>query len=368
VTSEAIPEATSEVTREVTSHSDPRSWKALLGALLAGRTLSAEDTRWAMTEIMSGAATSAQIAGFAVALRAKGADAAEMTGLAESMLSFAEPIAIAGHAVDLVGTGGDGAHTVNISTMGAIVAAGAGARIVKHGNRAASSMAGGADTLEALGVNIDLLGPAVARCVAELGIGFCFAARFHPAFRFTATARSELGIPTPFNFLGPLTNPAQPPASAVGCADLSMAPVLAEVLAARGGTALVFRGDDGLDELTTTTTSRLWAVHGGTITESVLNPIELGVPRASIEDLRGGDASYNAGVARAVFGGERGPVRDAVVLNAAAAIAAHDGLPDGPVTALRVGIARAATAIDSGAAAGLLDRWVALTRQLATDM
>ena len=342
-----------------------RSWRALLGALLAGETLETDDTRWAMTEIMSGAATPAQIAGFAVALRAKGASAAEMAGLAESMLSFAEPITVPERAVDLVGTGGDGAHTVNISTMGAVVAAAAGARVVKHGNRAASSLAGGADTLEALGVNIDLLGPAVARCVAELGIGFCFAARFHPALRHAAGPRSELGVPTAFNFLGPLTNPARPPASAVGCPDLTMAPVMAEVLAQRGGTSLVFRGDDGLDELTTTTTSRLWVVQEGRISECALDPVELGVPRAAVDALRGGDAAQNATVARAIFRGERGPVRDAVVLNAAAAIAVYEGLPDGPVEALRAGLGRAAEAIDSGAAAGLLDRWVRLSQQLA---
>jgi anthranilate phosphoribosyltransferase len=333
--------------------------------LLAGETVASADTRWAMTEIMSGAATPAQIAGFAVALRAKGASASELAGLAESMLSFAEPITIPGHAVDLVGTGGDGAHTVNISTMGAIVAAAAGARVVKHGNRAASSLAGGADTLEALGVNIDLLGEQVAQCVAEVGIGFCFAARFHPAFRFTAGPRSELGVPTVFNFLGPLTNPAQPPASAAGCADADMAGVLAEVFAQRGGTALVFRGEDGLDELTTTTTSRLWAVSGGSVEEYVFDPADIGVPRATLEALRGGDAKHNAGVARAVLGGERGPVRDAVALNAAGAIAAYDGLPGGPVEALRAGLDRATRAIDSGAAARVLDNWVALTQKLA---
>jgi anthranilate phosphoribosyltransferase len=344
---------------------ETQSWPGVLSALLAGESLQPADTAWAMREIMSGEATAAQIAGFAIALRAKGAGPAEMTGLATAMLEFAEPITVSEHAVDLVGTGGDGAHTVNISTMGAIVAAGAGARIVKHGNRAASSKAGAADTLEKLGVNIDLLGPAVARCVAEIGIGFCFAPRFHPALRFAIPVRRELGVPTAFNFLAPLTNPAQPAASAVGCADLAMAGVIAEVLAARGGTALVFRGNDGLDELTTTTTSQLWAVTDGSIAHTTVDPQELGLPAGTLESLRGGDAADNAAVARRLLAGERGPVRDAVLLNAAAAIAAFEGLPGGPVEALRAGLERAARAIDSGAAEKLLDRWIALSQQLA---
>ena len=343
------------------------SWPALLSTLLAGRSLDSGDTEWAMHEIMSGEATAAQIAGFAVALRAKGPTAPEMTGLATSMLSFAEPITVTQHAVDLVGTGGDGAHTVNISTMGAIVAAGAGARIVKHGNRAASSKAGAADVLEELGVSIDLLGPAVARCVDELGIGFCFAPRFHPALRFASPVRRELGIPTAFNFLAPLTNPARPAASAVGCADLTMAAVLAEVLAGRAGTALIFRGDDGLDELTTTTTSQVWAVAGGAVSRVVLDPVELGIPLGTVDGLRGGDPAYNAGVARRLLAGERGPVRDAVVLNAAAAIAAYNGLPGGPIEALRAGLAKATDSIDSGAAGSLLDRWAKFSQELATE-
>ncbi|HVX43654.1 MAG TPA: anthranilate phosphoribosyltransferase, partial [Mycobacteriales bacterium] len=304
----------------------------------------------------------AQVAGFAVALRAKGVSPDELSGMASAMLDHAEPITVPGRAVDLVGTGGDGAHTVNISTMGAVVAAGAGAHVVKHGNRAASSSCGAADLLEELGVRVDLLGDAVARCVAEAGIGFCFAPRFHPALRHAAGPRRELGVPTPFNFLGPVTNPAQPPAMAVGCADARMAGVIAQVLADRGSAGLVFRGDDGLDELTVAATSKVWWVRDGQVEAGSIDPVELGIPRSALDALKGGDAAYNAKIAHAVFAGERGPVRDAVLLNAAAAIAAYDGQPD--PAGLRAGLARAAESIDSGAAASVLQRWVALCATL----
>lgn len=337
------------------------TWPRVLGRLLAGDT-EPEAAAWAMDQIMSGEATPAQIAGFAVALRAKGAGIAEMYALADTMLSYSAPIVVEGHSVDLVGTGGDGAHTVNISTMAAIVAAGAGARVVKHGNRSASSLCGAADLLEELGVDIELDGAGVVRCVDEAGIGFCFAPRFHPALRYAAAPRRELGIPTAFNFLAPLTNPAQPTASAVGCADAGMSAVLAGVLAASGRTALVFHGDDGLDELTTTTTSRAWVVTHGAVAETSVDPAALGIPVATLGDLRGGAASYNAGVARDVLAGARGPARDAVLLNAAAAIAAYDGLDGTLADALARGLDRATAAVDTGAAARLLDRWVTASR------
>ncbi|HYT09121.1 MAG TPA: anthranilate phosphoribosyltransferase, partial [Mycobacteriales bacterium] len=250
----------------------------------------------------------------------------------------------------------------NISTMAALVAAGAGARVVKHGNRAASSACGAADLLEALGVAIDLPGPGVARCVDEAGIGFCFAPVYHPGMRHAAVPRREMGVPTAFNFLGPLTNPARAAAAAIGCADLRMAPVMAAVLADRGDTALVFRGDDGLDELTTTTTSRVWAVRGGQVREESVDPAELDLPPADRAALRGADARHNAEVTRSVLAGERGAVRDAVLLNAGAALAAYDGLRGPLVDAVRGGMGRAAAAVDSGAAADVLDRWVAVSR------
>jgi anthranilate phosphoribosyltransferase len=346
-----------------------QSWPALLTALMTGAPLDFRDTAWAMAEIMSGEANPVQVAAFAVLLRAKGESPEELGGLAATMLEHAAGVPLAGPALDIVGTGGDRAHTVNISTMAALVAAGAGARVAKHGNRAASSACGAADLLEALGVVIDLPGEAVARCVAEVGIGFCFAPVFHPGFRHASVPRRELGVPTAFNFLGPLTNPARPTAQAVGCADARMAPVMAAVLAARGTEALVFRGDDGLDELTTTTTSRVWVVHGGTVTEGVVDPAEFGIRPADPAALTGADASYNAGVARRLLAGETGPVRDAVVLNAGAALAAYGGLGDGGLgdglaAALPAGIARAEAAIDSGAAAGLLARWEELSTSL----
>jgi len=229
--------------------------------------------------------------------------------------------------------------------MAAIVTAGAGALVVKHGNRAASSSCGTADVLEYLGVAIDLPGPGVQRCVAEAGIGFCFAPVFHPGMRHALGPRRELGVPTAFNFLGPLTNPAQPLAAAIGCADQRMAPVMAEVVARRGGTALVFRGADGLDELTTTTTSSVWVARGGTVTPAVVDPVELGLPAAPLEALRGADAAFNARVVRALVGGERGPVRDAVLLNAAAGIAAYDGLDGTLRDCLAAGMAKAAQSV-----------------------
>ncbi|CAA9261428.1 MAG: Anthranilate phosphoribosyltransferase [uncultured Corynebacteriales bacterium] len=337
------------------------TWPDVLGRLIRGESLATADTSWAMGEIMAGEATPVQLAAFAVLLRAKGETPAELGGLVTAMLAAATPVQLPGPALDVVGTGGDRANTVNISTMSALVAAGAGARVVKHGNRAASSACGSADLVEALGVTLSLPGPAVARCVEEAGIGFCFAPVYHPGMRHAGVPRREMGVPTPFNFLGPLTNPARPTALAVGCADERMAPVMAAVLADRGDTALVFRGDDGLDELTTTTTSRVWVVRGGAVTEERFDPGALGVPVVDREALRGGDATYNAKVARALLAGDRGPVRDAVLLNAGAALAAYDGLGGPLADAVGAGMARAAAAIDSGAAADVLDRWVTVS-------
>jgi len=346
-----------------------RTWANLLAALLRGDELSTSDTAWAMREIMAGDATGVQIAAFAVALRAKGETPTEIVGLVESMLGFASrvqlPEEVRTAAVDIVGTGGDRAHTVNISTMAAIVAAGAGVPVVKHGNRAASSSCGTADVLEELGVPLDLGPEQVATTVAECGIGFCFAPRFHPGLRHAGVPRREMGVPTFFNFLGPLCNPAQPTAGAIGCSDRRMAPVMAEVFARRGDSVLLVRGEDGLDEFTTIAPTRVWAISGGTVTEIVVDAVDLGVPRAELSALRGADAAHNAGVVRSLLAGEPGPVRDAVVLNAAAALAARSGFGDDLPGALRAGMERAAAAIDSGAATALLDTWVARAKQLA---
>ncbi|MDP9861706.1 MULTISPECIES: anthranilate phosphoribosyltransferase [Streptosporangium] len=334
------------------------TWPALLTALLAGEHLTADETAWAMNEIMSGSATSAQIAGFAVALRAKGETVAEVTGLARTMLERATPLSVAGPVVDVVGTGGDRAHTVNVSTMAAIVAAAAGARVVKHGNRAASSSCGAADVLEHLGVVLDLSPAATAEVAVEAGIAFCFAPLYHPALRFAGPPRKELGIPTVFNFLGPLTNPARPEAQAIGIFDPGMLPVVAGVFAERGVSALVFRGDDGLDELTTATTSTVWVVREGAATQTVFDPAALGIPRAAPDALRGGDVVFNAQAVRDLLQGRTGPVRDAVLLNAAAALVALDSKGDDLEAAMSAAHARAVQAVDSGAAAAVLDRWV----------
>jgi anthranilate phosphoribosyltransferase len=336
-----------------------RCWPDLLTALLAGRDLSREDTAWAMDRIMRGEATDAQIAGFAVALRAKGETVAEVSGLVRTMYEHAELIEVPGPTVDIVGTGGDRARTVNISTMSAVVVAGTGTKVVKHGNRASSSASGASDVLEKLGVNLELSPQRVVEVAEEAGITFCFAVKFHPALRHVAAARRELGIATTFNFLGPLTNPARVRAQATGVADVRMAPILAGVLAERGSSALVFRGDDGLDELTTTATSRVWVVREGTVREERFDPRVVGLELTPVEALRGADASYNADVARRLLAGEEGPVRDAVLLNSAAALVAV--APGGaPLTEqLAAGMARAAESIDSGAAQQTLDRWVA---------
>lgn len=343
------------------------TWSRVLGALVRGETLPIEATAWAMDQIMRGDATAAQIAGFAIALRAKGETVDEVEGLVETMYRHAEPLTVPGVTVDVVGTGGDGAHTVNISTMSAIVAAGAGAKVVKHGNRAASSSSGAADVLEALGLRLNLPIPRVAEVAEEAGITFCFAPVFHAALRHAAVPRRELGVQTVFNILGPLTNPAKPTAQAVGVADRRMAPIIAGVLAKRGNSALVVSGDDGLDELTVTTTSTIWTAHAGTVTEETFDPRAVGIEYAPLEALRGADANYNAGVARKLLAGERGPVRDAVLLTAGAALAALAALdtPAGQLPTLTdrlaAGVARANEALDSGAAQATLDRWIDAT-------
>ncbi|MBA3720585.1 MAG: anthranilate phosphoribosyltransferase, partial [Nocardioidaceae bacterium] len=272
------------------------SWPEVLSALLDRRDLDAGQTAWAMGEVLAGNATPAQIAGFAVALRAKGETVDEVEGLVRTMYEHAAPLEVPGRCVDVVGTGGDRAHTVNISTMAAVVTAGAGARVVKHGNRAASSLSGSADVLEALGVVLDLPPVRVAAVAEEVGITFCFAPVFHSSLRHAAVPRRELGVATTFNFLGPLTNPARPAAQAVGVADARMAPVLAGVLARRGVEALVFRGDDGLDELTISSTSTVWVSRAGSedVEQVQVDPRDLGVPRAPVETLRGGDPAHNA--------------------------------------------------------------------------
>jgi anthranilate phosphoribosyltransferase len=346
------------------------SWSDLIAALLRREDLSTDQARWAMGQVMGGEASPVQLAGFLVALRAKGETVDELRGLADVMLEHAHRIDVPGPSVDIVGTGGDRLHSVNISTMASVVVAATGLRVVKHGNRAASSSSGSADVLEALGVDLTLDPGQVAAVAERAGITFCFANAFHPSMRHAAVARRDLGVGTAFNALGPLTNPGQPTYAAVGAADARLAPLLAGVFAGRGRPAAVFRGDDGLDELTLATSSTVWWVASGEVTELSVAPGDVGLASAPVEALRGGDAAFNADVARRVLAGETGPVRDAVVLNAGIALAVAEGAPGAPtrdslVAALARGVARAQEAVDAGAAAALLDRWVATTRELA---
>jgi anthranilate phosphoribosyltransferase len=282
------------------------------------------------------------------------------------MYQHSAPINIAERAVDTVGTGGDGFNTINISTTAAIVAAAAGAKVVKHGNRAASSKSGSADLLEALGVNIDLVGEGVETVFREVGIGFCFAPKFHPAMRFAAPARKELGVSTVFNILGPLANPAKPKAAAIGVANDRMHLLMAQVLSAKGVDGFVFRGDDGLDEISLATTTSVLTIGQGEISSDLIDPTDLGISKAPISELVGGDAQFNADVSRAIFKGEHGAPRDAVALNAAAAIAAYRGeFTKSLADRIRDGYADAIAAIDSGAATTLLGNWVTVSQRLA---
>jgi anthranilate phosphoribosyltransferase len=336
------------------------SWPEVLGRLVRGEDLPDELAAAAMAAIMAGEATPAQVAGFVIGLRSKGETAAEIAGLVRTMRAFSQKVHVEGPAVDTCGTGGDRAGTFNVSTVAALVVAGAGVKVAKHGNRAASGKCGSADLLEAWGVVIDLPPPAVEACIAEVGIGFCFAPTFHPAMRFAMPARRELGVPTVFNFLGPLTNPAGALHQTVGVSDATMAPRMAEVLARLGSRhALVFTGDDGLDELTTTGPSRIWEVRDGGVTERAFDPADHGIARAATADEVGGDVGVNRAIAERILEGQQGAPRDIVVLGAAAALVAADAA-DGFDDA----IARAAASIDSGAAGEALARWVAASRRL----
>lgn len=339
----------------------PIAWPEVLSDLLHGHDLDEPRAAEVMEAIMRGEAETSQVAGLLIALRAKGEAASEIAGFVRAMLAEAEPIDVAGPLLDTCGTGGDGAGTFNISTISAVVAAAAGVRVAKHGNRAASGTCGSADLLEAWGVVIDLPPHAVARTIGELGIGFLYARSFHPAMRFVAPVRVQLGVRTVFNVLGPLSNPAGALHQVVGVADPRLAPTIADALARLGKQhALVFRGEDGLDELTTTGPSRLWEVRSGRVEESVLDPAGLGVPRARLEDLRGGGVDDNVRIADAVLAAEPGPATDVVVLNTAAALYAADAVDD-----LAAGLARAVQVLRAGEAQRLKERWVARTKELA---
>jgi anthranilate phosphoribosyltransferase len=323
-----------------------------------------------MQSVMAGEATSAQLAGLLVALRIKGETVDEIVGFRDAVLANSLPLDVDPMALDIVGTGGDPYGAVlNISSIASVIAAATGVPVIKHGNRGASSASGASDVLAALGLNLDIPPERVAEVLRETGITFAFAAMFHPGFRHAGPTRKELGISTLFNILGPLCNPARPEASAVGVASLERVPLVVGVFQTRGATALVYRGDDGIDKLTTTGHSHIWEVSRGFVTEHDLDPADLGIPRADIRSLLGADATHNAGVARGVLAGERGPVRDIVLLNAAAgltsfALAKEPELIRVPmVERLRANYAIAAEAVDSGAAARKLDEWVEATNR-----
>lgn len=340
------------------------TWPGLLADLIAHRDLSAEQTAWAMDQVMGGNASPVSLAAFLAALATKGETVAEVRGLADSMLAHANVIDVPRDTLDIVGTGGDRAHTVNISTMAALVIAGAGVRVVKHGNRASSSASGSADLIEALGVDLALAIPDVARALREVGITFLFANLFHPSMRFAAPTRRELGVGTAFNVLGPLTNPALPRSNAIGVASRHHAPIVAGVLAGRGSSALVFRGANGLDELTTTAINQVWTVTDGIVSYQELDATDLGLAPSSVDDLRGGDPARNAAVARRVLAGERGLITDAVLLNAAAGLVAHgtQGTREGTLAErIAAGLDVARESLESGSAQAVLDRWVAFS-------
>ena len=339
------------------------TWPVVLSTLLAGTDLDTASSAWAMEQILGGEATPSQIAGFVIALRSKGATVDEITAFVETMYRHAAELTVDGRVVDIVGTGGDGARTVNISTMSAVTIAGAGIRVVKHGNRASSSQSGSADVLESLGVRLDVPVTDLGSVLDTVGITFCFAPAFHPSMRFAGPTRKELGVPTVFNILGPLANPARPAAMAVGVSDVAMAPLMAGVFAKRGIDALVFRGDDGLDELTTSTTSRVWTVGGGEVSETSFDPSRLGIAPAAPDALTGGDADFNADVFRRVIAGEKSAVRDAVLLNAAAGIAAFEASTEPLEDRMALAMTRAAESIDSGSAARVLEAWIATTAE-----
>ena len=343
-------------------------WAGVIAKLENGLDLLPLEAQAVMREVLEDRADKELLKSFLIALKNKGETPEEVGALVSQMYQFCAPITINERAVDTVGTGGDGAHTINISTTAAIIAAAAGSRVVKHGNRAASSKSGAGDLLEALGVAINLDGAKVAQTVSELGIGFCFAPIFHPAMRFAAPARKELATATVFNILGPLANPAKPKAAAIGVANDRMHLVMAQVLAERGVEGFVFRGDDGLDEITLATTTSVLTIGNGEISSDRIDAKDFSLANAPISALVGGDAQENARITKAIFAGERGAPRDAVLLNAAAAIAAFDGEFELSIhERLSKSLKKATESVDSGKANSLLGEWVLLSNKLAAN-
>ncbi|MEY2769131.1 MAG: hypothetical protein RL359_767 [Actinomycetota bacterium] len=343
-------------------------WAGYISKLDNGLDLEPVEAQSVMREVLEDRADKEDLKQFLLALKNKGETPEEVGALVAQMYQYCAPINIAARSVDTVGTGGDGAHTINISTTAAIIAAAAGSRVVKHGNRAASSKSGAGDLLEALGVAINLDGPKVEETVSQLGIGFCFAPVFHPAMRYAAAARKELATATVFNILGPLANPAKPKAAAIGVANDRMHLVMAQVLAERGVEGFVFRGDDGLDEITLATTTSVLTIGNGEISSDRIDAKDFSLENAPISALVGGDAQENARITKAIFAGERGAPRDAVLLNAAAAIAAFDGESELSIyERLNRSLVKATESVDSGRASVLLESWVLLSNKLSAN-
>jgi anthranilate phosphoribosyltransferase len=349
------------------------NWPSILAKLLAKSDLDRSEAAWAMTQIMSGEAAEAQIGAFMMALRSKGESVDELAGLVDVMLDHSVLLTTGNDAVDIVGTGGDLAGTVNVSSMAAVLCSATGVPVMKHGSRSASGKTGSSEMLEVLGIRLDLSPERVADVFREIGLTFFFAPVFHPAMRHVAPVRKALGVPTTFNFLGPLANPAQPIATSLGVANRAVAPLMAAEVAARGRSALVFRGSDGLDELTTTGISEIWQVSGGEVREFVLDPTHLGLAKASAEALLGGDAKHNAQIARIVLGADDWdaalqPARDIVALNAAGGIVAYEMASNPALANLDLherfasALEKAHEALNSGAAATKLSSWIAATQ------
>ena len=342
-------------------------WPEYIERLDAGLDLEPLEIQSVLQAILEDTADIESVKRFLLSLHKKGETAEEVSALVEQLYRNATPINITERAVDTVGTGGDGAHTINISSTAAIVAAAAGARVVKHGSRAVSSKSGASDFYGALGVAYDLGPEGVERTVRELGIGFCFAPVFHPAMKNAAPARRELGVPTVFNFLGPLANPAKPKAAAVGVADDRIHLVMAQVMAAKGCDGFVFRGDDGLDEITLDGTTSVLSIGGDEISSDRIDAKDFGLDNAPISAVVGGDGAENAAIARRILAGERGAPRDIVLLNTAVTIAAFDGELDLTLhERIEKSLPRAIDAIDSGKATALLERWAALSTEISS--
>ena len=342
------------------------SWPDVLAALSRRESLTTEQAEDTLRVVLAGEATPAQVGAFLTLLHAKGETSDEVTGLARAMVDAAVPCPLPDHGtpvVDLVGTGGDRLASINVTTLASFITAGCGVPVCKHGNRAASSSVGTADVLEALGVAIEVGPEGVARCVAEAGMGFCFAQRFHPAMRYVGPVRKELGVPTVFNFLGPLTNPARTRHQLVGVSDPAMIGAMAGVFGATGSRrSFIVHADDGLDELSVTSPAAVLEVRGDgsgdfEVSSWRVDPAALGIAPATMADLKGGDAAFNARVIRSVMEGEAGPRRDIGVLNAAAAL-----MVAGRVDDLADGMELAAESLDSGRALGVLDALVATSQ------